>query len=331
MPQLLLPQQNSLFNFRNVCVNGAFNFGQRGASFSFGPGQTLVQGGPTLDCWSYSSELPGGGTFPNLIVTLQQPTTGIQAIPGNPHTFCRISVTSQGAAATIPTGTAYGVFRQGIENVYTFEGRPVYVSFWARSTIANKIIGIDLQQSYNNVQGQVVNKSVVLTSAWRRYVVAGRAPLISATLTGTPSLILYLWLFCGTDTAFGIRTARPGGFSLQGTGDIEIAHLQIEADQVTPFEQRSLQEESQRLLRLLFRATNLPLGVPGNQFWSTDGFVRFPVSMRAAPTVSAASFSTGTPNLGAINVFGALFNNSAGGWTAYGETPTITATFSAEL
>lgn len=122
-----------------------------------------------------------------------------------------------------------------------------------------------------------------------------------------------------------------------GTGTLEITGVQIDfAEQASPYEMRSYGHELALCQRYYYKTTGHPLGVTLN---ISDGYasvVRFPVTMRASPSLaSGGSFtvgagSAGTVQLSTVNADCWLLRNADGNWTA-NTAVSVTAGFSAEI
>jgi hypothetical protein len=117
-----------LAGFRNRIINGNFDFWQRGTSF------TGDEYG--ADRWGHARV---GTTH---TATRQAFTLGQTAVPGEPTYFCRtVVVTSSGASN-------YAILVQRIEDVRTFAGQQVTVSFWAKVD-STKNIAVELVQVWH--------------------------------------------------------------------------------------------------------------------------------------------------------------------------------------
>ena len=102
-----------LAGFRNRIINGNFDIWQRGTSF------TDSEYG--ADRWLHERV----GTTQS--ATRQAFTLGQTDVPGEPTYFCRTVVSSVAGAGN------FCVLTQYIENVRTFAGQQVTVSFWAKA------------------------------------------------------------------------------------------------------------------------------------------------------------------------------------------------------
>ena len=166
---------------------------------------------------------------------------GTQIGDYQPEAFARIVTTGQ------TTVNDYTILCQHIEDVLTFAGSPVTVSFWARSGSGTPKIGVELQQQFgtggspsalaNTHVGQVT-----LSTTWTRHSVSVTVPSIAGktigTAANTSSLRLNLWVSAGTNYA-----ARTGAIGLQ-SNTFEIWGVQVErGSTVTDFELRPFAQE----------------------------------------------------------------------------------------
>lgn len=218
-------------------------------------GTSFTANGYSLDRWTvYNS----GGTF-----TLTQQTAASGSQPENGMTnFLRISRTS-------PSGIFY--LEQRIEDVSLYDGFSVVVSFYAKAN-TNITLPVRLTQEFGAggsaaVAVGAVNTSV--TSSWARYTVSFTLPSLSGKTVGTGS-----YLSCVFDT--------PATYST-----LDITGVQLEAGTVaTPFERRSYGQELALCQRYYLSA---PLGSATNNAAGTYTTLQWPVTMRAAPTLTVSS------------------------------------------
>jgi hypothetical protein len=171
-------------NPTNVIINGAFDFWQRGTSgFALG-------GAFNADRWGFYTSVST-----NKSITRQSFTPGELNIPsfGDPSFYLRFAETS----ATVADDNA---LYQPIEDVRTFAGQTVTVSFYARSSNVNSTI----RPSFTQVFGIGVSSSVTvngnfqtLTTSWARYSQTFSVPAISGK-TLAANNFLQLTLSIGT-------------------------------------------------------------------------------------------------------------------------------------
>jgi hypothetical protein len=263
-PTLTSLNGGPLAGFRNRIINGDFNIWQRGTSF------TASDYG--VDRWAHSRI---GTTH---TATRQAFTLGQTDVPGEPTYYCRTVVSSVAGAGN------YALLRQRIEDVRTFAGQQVTISFWAKAD-ATKNISIELEQSFGNggspsaeVEGIGTTK-VSIGASWQKITVTATLPSISGKTLGTSGgswLALFIWFDAGSN--FNSRTDSLG----QQSGTFEIAQVQLEPGPVaTPFEHRPIGAELALCQRYYCEQAAHAQG-PVVGVMTTP--IYFPVSMRATPT-----------------------------------------------
>jgi hypothetical protein len=269
--QLSSINDGPLAGFRNRIINGNFDFWQRGTSF------TGNEYG--ADRWVHARV----GTTQT--ATREPFELGQTDVPGEPTYYCRTVVISEEGASN------YAVLAQRIEDVRTFAGQQVTVSFWAKAD-ATKNIAVNMIQYFGtgglpsaNVTSSETKISVGTT--FQKVTVTATLPSISDKTLGTDNndfLQLNIWFDAGSN--FNSTTDSLG----QQSGTFEIAQVQLEPGPVaTPFEQRPIGTElalcQRYYCKQMAHAQSAGIG-----FMSTP--VYFPVEMRAIP--NAANVSPGS-------------------------------------
>jgi hypothetical protein len=256
---------------RNRIINGNFDFWQRGTSF------TASDYG--ADRWIHARF---GTTH---TATRQAFTLGQTAVPGEPTYFCRTVVSSVAGAGN------YAVLVQRIEDVRTFAGQQVTVSFWAKAD-ATKNIAINMVQIFGTGGSPSANVDISGTkisvgTTFQKVTVTATLPSISGKTFGTnnnSTLNLNIWFDAGSD--WNTSTDSLGHQS----GTFEIAQVQIEPGPVaTPFERRSYAQELALCQRYYQLVGNGCTGHVGSSS-AIEFMEKFTVPMRTAPT---ASWNTG--------------------------------------
>lgn len=243
--------------FRNRLINGNFDIWQRGTSFTLTTGSAYTADRFIVGAASGS-------------VTQQSFTLGQTDVPGNPTYF---------AKWTLSSNSQNYEFVQKIENVRTFAGQTVTLSFYARQPTGSTAISARLVQDFGtggSPSSIVVTSvgAVSLTANWQRFTFTVAVPSISGKTIGTDNNSS-LWVsFQITNTA---------------TGEIDFSQMQIETGSVaTPFERRPYGTELMLCQRYYYRATT---GTLFNQLafcnirttTSHYAFMQLPVLMRANP------------------------------------------------
>ena len=276
-----------LAGLRNRIINGDFDLWQRGV----GP-FTLNNYG--VDRWIHARL----GTTQS--VSRQSFTLGQTAVPNEPTYFCRTAVTSVTGASN------YAILIQHIEDVRSFAGQQVTLSFWAKAD-ATKSISVELSQSFGTggspsatVDAIGVTKVSIGTS-WQKITVTTTLPSISGKTLGTDGnhwLSAGIWFDAGSN--YNSRTATLGHQS----GTFDIAQVQLEPGPVaTPFEHRSQSQElalCQRYFRTVTFAGGGYSGVDVGYF-SIEGME----DMITRPTFTPSA-----------NYAFQWYNGTAGSWTA---------------
>jgi len=293
-----------LAGFRNAIINGNFDHWQRGTSHA-----SLGYG--SADRW-YLNIIGSSCTMSRQAFTLGQ-----TAVPDEPTYFCRAAVTSVAGANNITQ------FQHRIEDVRTFAGRQVTVSFWAKAD-ATKNIAVELLQVFGtggspstSINGIGTTK-VSIGTDWQKVTVTTTLPSISSKVLGSDGnhqLQLNIWFDAGS--SFNARTDTLGHQS----GTFDIAQVQVEPGPVaTPFERRPIGTELSLCQRYYYK-TDKALSISAYASAANQGAVTnltHPVTMRAAPTVSAnytiglGSPTQGVPGTSAIYLSAALISSAAG-------------------
>jgi hypothetical protein len=265
----------------NAIINGAFEINQRNFS------TTGVSGTYGFDRWVVASNATNSATY-----SAQTFTPGAAPVAGyEARNFARVVSTSQSNASD------YAEISQPIEDVRSFAGQTVTVSFWAKAATGTPNFGISFEQNFGSGGSSFVLTSapvIVLSTSWTRYTATISVPSISGKTIGTNSFLkLHLMSSVGT----GLSSL---GFPAVGLQNItaDIWGVQVEAGTTaTAFRRNanSLQGELAACQRYYYRST------PGNTqgmygtglgFATTGAFilVNLPVTMRGLP--SSVDFST---------------------------------------
>jgi hypothetical protein len=284
------------FMSRQAIINGNFDVWQRGTSFT-------NPNGYTADRVANAINADGGSLPANIIHSRQTLTPG--DIPSS-YYFYRINV--DGAGSGFGVNAAYEIYHR-IENATRFLcglNKKLTLTFYARSTIANKRIGVQFSQRYGtggspsaseNINGQIFN----LTSNWQKFAITITTNTLVGKVFGSNDddyLQIRFPIIWGSTTAstyFGGGTAETFG----SAGNIDIAQIQLNAgDQALPIQPRSYAEELVLCQRYLER---IGAGVFGQWFSATSAklYGSFKTQKRVAPTFTLYS---STPSIEEIGV-----------------------------
>lgn len=285
--------------YRQAIINGNFDVWQRGTSIAISDTTITF----LADRWlEYTTK--DGGTLPTLTRS-RQPLTSGDIYGGFYHT----RLATNGAGTSLGANS-YHILSQKVENGVRHlcgSGKSVTVSFWARSSIAGKKLGISGQAIYGTGGSPSANEvltgsTVTLTSNWAKYTVTFSTNTLSGKTFGTNNddsfqlTFLHMW-GSSMSTIWGLSSSTE---TYVGSGNVDIAQVQLCAGSVAlPFQPKSFDDEL-RACQRFFQMSN-PYGVtPGtNQqlgsvahFYSDNNNSKlvsanafFRVSMRASPTV----------------------------------------------
>jgi hypothetical protein len=282
---------------KNAIINGNFSVNQRNFTSTTTP-TTFGH-----DRWRLRS---AGGTA---TYSTQAFTAGTAPVAGYEGTnFARLVTSGQ-------SGTNdYASIEQPIEDVRTFAGQTVTVSFWAKASTGTPNIGLSLQQYFGVAGSASIYTSPAIktiTSSWVRYSFNVAVPSVAGK-TITTSTNLSLWL----ETSVG-TSISAAGFAAVGIQNvtIDIWGVQVEAGSTaTGFQTATgtIQGELAACQRYYWRFSSdgkayASLNTAG-YFSSTTQFLgrhQFPVIMRTNPTVIDAA------NLSIQDTSGTLYAVSA--------------------
>jgi len=254
---------------KNLIINGGFDVWQRGTSFSESDDYSA-------DRWT--DENSGA----SITITQQSFTLGQTDVSNNPKYYLRWAVT---------TGNDNSRITQKIENVSTFAGETVTLSYWAKHSSGTLPTGIKTALRQNFGSGgspssavYTYGSTITLTSSWQKFTQTFTVPSINGKTLGTNnnnSLDVSLGWQDGTETA---------------AYTIDFANVQLEkGSTATDFEYRSYGEEL-ALCQRYFEKLGNPDGVSGNVFFGITSAtnatsargprIDFKVTKRATPTIA---------------------------------------------
>ena len=283
----LIGQTTNLYAGKNKIINGDFFVNQR----NFTSSTTTSDFG--FDRWKFVYAT-GTVTYSSQAFTAgAAPVAGYEA-----SNFARIATTGQSAS------NAQSRFQQAIENVRTFAGQTVTLSFWAKADSGTpKVFGY-FGQGFGSGGSSFVDiyaSAVTISTSWARYSITVAIPSISGKTVGTgSSLLMALWTSAGSGiatigSAIGIQNAT-----------IDFWGVQVEAGSTaTAFQTATgtIQGELAACQRYYWRATAgdyVPHGLGFAINTTTSVFnIQNPVPMRIAPTsVDYANVGVGLPGTG---------------------------------
>ena len=273
---------------KNKIINGDFTFNQR----AFTSNTTTAS--YNFDRWLQQNS---GGSF---TVTPQTFTAGSAPVAGYEATNFL-----QGITATQSAAGDFAIITQRIENVRTFAGNTVTISFYAKANTGTPKIGIEIQQNFGSGGSPSATVStpagsITLTTSFARYSVTVAVPSISGKTVGTTAntsyLELNLWTSSGSTNATRASSIGIQNFSASVWG------VQLEyGSTATPFQTATgtIQGELAACQRYYQRTTgtasNTAYICSGVAISTTRVFLNYasPVTMRSAPSIAQSSASIG--------------------------------------
>jgi hypothetical protein len=261
-----LRYQSNFAAGKNKVINGDFGIWQRGTTFS-------TNSAYTADRW----ELIFDGTGATRAITQQTFTLGTAPVAGyEGQYFYRYNQSVAGTTAT------YNIVRTKLEDVRTFAGQTVTVSFWAKAATTTTLPSVYLTQNFGSGGSAgvdtTVQNSLSVTTSWVRYSYAVTVPSISGKTIGT-------------NNCLELRITYP----LNATFTVDIWGVQIEAGSVaTAFQTATgtIQGELAACQRYYIRTSSATLAKSYLRYASglaasttvSQQFWPLPVPMRVSPT-----------------------------------------------
>jgi hypothetical protein len=268
--------------FRNLLINGDMRINQRGVT-SGTADNTFC-----FDRWKMNNS---GGTCTYTAQTF---------IPGNaisgyePTNHARIVTSGQSASGH------FAMFRQNIEDVRTFAGQTITVSFWAKAASGTPKVALELEQNFGtggSPSSAVTTYAgqVTLSTSWARYSLTVTMPSISGKTIGTTAntshVLCSLFVSAGSDW-----NARTGTLGIQ-SNTFDFWGVQAELGTIaTPLEQRPIAAELALCQRYYqpfpYHETQEVTGALGFASGSYYyGASTLPIKMRVDPVVTLSSIS----------------------------------------
>lgn len=251
---------------RNAIINGGFDVWQRGTSFTANQAYTA-------DRW-----IVGWNSTPTVTMSRQAFTPGTAPVAGFEGTYFFRTAVSEAASMTLLD------VKQRIEDVRTFAGQTVTLSFYAKADATRSLTPLIVQFFGSGGSSDVVTSAsaVTLTTSWARYSVTIAVPSISEKTIGVNS---YLEIYL----------RHPGS-----TFTIDLWGVQVEAGSVaTRFKEEPYEATLRKCQRYYtnFRSDESSAGL--NYFRIASGqnqtttqaqfALPLPVKMRTSPTLVQSS------------------------------------------
>ena len=273
---------------KNKIINGDFGINQRAFT------STTTSAAYGFDRWQLSW---GGGTATYSAQTFTPGTAPVAGYEG--INYARLVTSGQSAAGD------YAQLVQPIEDVRTFAGQTVTVSFWAQAASGTPSVGIEMYQVFGSggspsaaVTAIGATKTAITTS-WARYSVSFAVPSISGKTIGTTANTSYIALALWT-SAGSTYNARTGSLGIQNT-TINFWGVQVElGTTATTFTTATgtIQGELAACQRYFYRLQNgASLAATGNgtMYTSASAYPQhaFPTIMRTVPSLAVSSATGG--------------------------------------
>lgn len=299
-------------SFKNKLINGNFDLWQRGSSFS--PIDANRYSADRWDSWH-------NGTTETVNITREAFALGQTDVPGNPEYFMRMDIATLG-----DLGIWFA--DQKIEGVDTLAGETITISLYLKvdATTGSLALPMQLVQVFGTGGSPSPNvplsTTFAVTSSWQKFTWTTTLGSISGKTLGTN----------GNDYLQLVVLLKSGAAGMQAAGHLDIARVQIEKGSVaTDFEQRPFALEltlAQRYFWKTFDPDVAPAQNTANYKGAIHYTVRqtgvnfdnsqvtFPVTMRAAPTITfynpgAANTKWRNLNAGADSGTPALASNTS--------------------
>jgi hypothetical protein len=292
---------------KNAIINGDFRIWQRGTSFS-----NPATGSFAADRWSVVWD----GSGATRTVSQQAFTPGGAPVAGYEGAFFY-----RFAQSVAGSGGTYNLFQNRMEDVRTYAGQTVTISFWAKAASSMSLVRLNLEQDFGAggspsgaVSTDLANTNFSITTSWQRFTYTTTVPSISGKTIGT------------THSGYmGLRFWLP----VNSTFTLDVWGVQVELGSVaTPFETATgtIQGELAACQRYFEKsiAQSLTPGASANsgEMWFPNGtiipgetwqLVKFAVTKRVSPTITTYSYN-GTTNRASDNNGTDYVANTADAW-----------------
>jgi len=278
----VLPLSSYYAAGKNCIINSAFDVWQRASGVTSLTQSSFSGYSYFADRWRYGATGGTGKTVVQSQITFSPGTAPVSGYEGK--FYLRVSTTVTGS------GYTYEGVEQPIEDVRTFAGSTVTVSFWAKTTSSSINFTPKLTQYFGSGGSADVvtsGSTILVTTSWTRFTQTFTVPSVSGkTLVDGSSLIFAIT----PNTGNTLYTLDLWGVQIeQGS----IATPFTTASETFAGELALCQRYYYRLYNSSGTATTFATGV---RFSTTVAWIhlRFPNTMRVAPS---ALESSGTVNI----------------------------------
>jgi hypothetical protein len=287
-----VPLRPGVLDPENRIINGAFDFWQRGTSFT-----AFAYG---ADRWLNSLS---GGTVTQ---SRQALTLGDTLGSNSPTYFLRQTVSGQS------TSGQYAITQQRIESVRSYAGQTITILGWARRSSGSGNMAVELVQDFGtggspSSEVLIASQTVTLTGSFAPFAVTIAVPSISGKTLGSNGndfLACNFWTSAGSD-----YNARTNSLGLQTIGvdlwGIHIKQGTHTTSAVDLYRQPELGPELVRCQRYYYTSGSALFEyrtyVSGVTAFYTP--ICIPVQMRANPTLSTANVAFSNATTAAVGGF----------------------------
>jgi len=280
-PQILA-QPKGFLDPENRIINGAFDFWQRGTSFT-----TFVYG---ADRWLNTINPTASATMSRQAFTLGDTLGG-----NNPTYFLRQTVSGQTNSDHV------AVVQQPIESVRSYAGQTITVLGWVRRSSGSGNMAVSLDQNFGtggspSAEVPGTGQTVTLTSSWAPFALTFSVPSVSGKTLGTNGndyLLLSLFTSAGSDF-----NARTNSLGLQTIGvDLWGVHIKVGTHTTAAtdlYKQPEIGPEFARCQRFYYRyqeAGFQRFAIVPAVTTNRESPVFFGVTLRATPSVTISGGS----------------------------------------
>jgi hypothetical protein len=234
---------------RQAIINGNFDVWQRGTTTT-----NPANGAYIADRWRIPYAITG--TAPTSIIHSRQTLT-----PGelaNSYYFYRVNPNGAGSGYGLNDGYVVAQTIEGGTKLLCGSGKTVTLSFYARSSISGKKLGVYGYQYYGSggtpsTGENLTGATWTLSSTWTKYTCTLSANTLTGKTFGTNNddflqiAFVYAW---GTGAYATAINSAGVGETFRGSGNIDITQIQLCAGDIAlPFQPKSYDEEYRACLR----------------------------------------------------------------------------------
>ena len=267
-----IPLRPGVLDPENRIINGAFDFWQRGTSFT-----ANAYG---ADRWS--QDLSGG----TVTMSRQAFTLGDTLGSNSPTYFLRQTVSGQS------TSSQYALITQPVEGVRSYAGQTITVLGWARRSSGSGNMAVEVGQVFGtggspSAAVNVTGQTVTLTSSFAPFALTFNVPSITGKTLGTTNndyFRVLFWTSAGSD-----YNARSNSLGIQTIGvdlwGIHIKQGTHTTSAVDLYRQPELGPELARCQRYYYQDAGVGVDAHAVSAAIATGTYYLPVTMRVVPTI----------------------------------------------